>query len=52
MPRLAESIQDLELHAAESSHYCDPLDRDDVQGVGLGQCQQDETPQVGRGDDE
>lgn len=35
-----QSIQDLELQGAEDSHYCDLLDRDDVQGVGLGQCQQ------------
>jgi len=40
MPRLADSIQDLELQAAEDSHYCDLLDREDVQGVGLGPCQQ------------
>lgn len=53
MPRLADSIQDLELQGAEDSHYSDPLDREDQQGVGLGQCLQDDFAQtVGRGDDE
>lgn len=53
MPILADSIQDLELQGAEHSHYSDPLDREDPQGVGLGQCQQDDaTLAVGRGNDE